>query len=253
MKDSDLEFASISTEISMIRTIRAVLPGMLAKKDGAIVNIASVASSIKGVPNASTTPSPRPPVIGLTKSVAADYVTHRNPHQRHLPGTVESPSLQDRMRAQGDYDAARAAFIAAADGPAGHAEEIAETRPLLAGRPIRPGRPMPLMAAGRSEKGQRDENCCVLVPKAPKNRGFWPPTARSATSTAMLPTCRVPPLIRPHWPTWARSTGQPAGGCRQSAARALRGRHRQVHLHRAQLFRHAAESGMSVPPSGDLH
>lgn len=92
---------------SMIRTIRAVLPGMLERKDGAIVNIASVASSIKGVPNRFAYGVSKAAVIGLTKSVTQDYVTQGIRINAICPGTVESPSLQERLRAQGDYEAAR--------------------------------------------------------------------------------------------------------------------------------------------------
>lgn len=134
MKDDDLDFAMNLNVKSMIRTIRAVLPGMLARKDGAIVNIASVASSIKGVPNRFAYTVSKAAVIGLTKSVAADYVAQGIRINAICPGTVESPSLQDRMRAQGDYDAARAAFIARQPmGRLGTPEEIAELALYLAG------------------------------------------------------------------------------------------------------------------------
>lgn len=74
MKDSDLEFAFDLNVKAMIRTIRAVLPGMIERKDGAIINMASVASSIKGVPNRFAYGVTKAAVIGLTKAVAADYV-----------------------------------------------------------------------------------------------------------------------------------------------------------------------------------
>ena len=126
MKDEDLDFAMDLNVKSMIRTIRAVLPGMLERKDGAIVNIASVASSIKGVPNRFAYGVSKAAVIGLTKSVAADYVTQGIRINAICPGTVESPSLQERLRAQGDYEAARAAFIARQPiGRIGTPEEIA--------------------------------------------------------------------------------------------------------------------------------
>jgi len=72
MKDSDLEFAFDLNVKAMIRTIRAVLPGMIERKDGSIVNMASVASSIKGVPNRFAYGVTKAAVIGLTKSVAAE-------------------------------------------------------------------------------------------------------------------------------------------------------------------------------------
>jgi 2-keto-3-deoxy-L-fuconate dehydrogenase len=134
MKDEDLDFAMDLNVKSMIRTIRAVLPGMLERKDGSIVNIASVASSIKGVPNRFAYGVTKAAVIGLTKSVAADYVTQGIRVNAICPGTVESPSLQERMRAQGDYETARAAFIARQPmGRLGTPEEIADLALYLAG------------------------------------------------------------------------------------------------------------------------
>ncbi len=134
MPDSDFDFALDLNVRSMIRTIRAVLPGMLAKKEGAIVNMSSVASSIKGVPNRFAYGVTKAAVLGLTKSVAADYVTQGIRCNAICPGTVESPSLQDRMRAQGDYDTARAAFISRQPmGRLGTPEEIAELAVYLAG------------------------------------------------------------------------------------------------------------------------
>ena len=134
MKDEDLDFAIDLNVKSMIRTIRAVLPGMLERNDGAVVNIASVASSIKGVPNRFAYGVSKAAVIGLTKSVAADYVTRGIRINAICPGTVESPSLQEHMRAQGDYEAARAAFIARQPmGRLGTPEEIADLALYLAG------------------------------------------------------------------------------------------------------------------------
>ncbi len=134
MKDEDLDFAMDLNLRSMIRTIRAVLPGMLAKRDGAIINMSSVASSIKGVPNRFAYGVTKAAVLGLTKSVAADYVSQGIRCNAICPGTVESPSLQERMKAQGDYETARAAFIARQPmGRLGTPEEIAELAVYLAG------------------------------------------------------------------------------------------------------------------------
>lgn len=133
MPDKDLEFAFDLNVKSMIRTIRAVLPSMLEKGEGAIVNIASVASSIKGVPNRFAYGVTKAAVLGLTKSVAADYVAKGIRINAICPGTVESPSLQDRLRAQGDYEAARTAFIARQPiGRIGTPEEIADLALYLA-------------------------------------------------------------------------------------------------------------------------
>ncbi|KKX31931.1 SDR family oxidoreductase [Rhizobium sp. LC145] len=134
MKDSDLEFAFDLNVKAMIRTIRAVLPGMLERKDGSIINMSSVASSVKGVPNRFAYGVTKAAVVGLTKAVAADYVAQGIRCNCICPGTVESPSLQDRMRAQGNYDEARAAFIARQPmGRLGTPEEIADLAVYIAG------------------------------------------------------------------------------------------------------------------------
>ena len=134
MKEDDLAFAWNLNVLAMVRTIRAVLPGMLERGDGAIVNMASVASSVKGVPNRCAYTVTKAAVIGLTKSVAADYVTQGIRVNAICPGTVESPSLQERMKAQGDYDAARAAFIARQPmGRLGTPDEIADLAVYIAG------------------------------------------------------------------------------------------------------------------------
>ena len=134
MKDEDLEFAFNLNVRAMIRTIRAVLPGMLERGDGAIINMSSVAGAPKGVPNRFAYGVTKAAVIGLTKSIAADYVGKGIRCNAICPGTVERPSLESRMRAQGDYEAARAAFIARQPmGRLGTAEEIADLAVYLAG------------------------------------------------------------------------------------------------------------------------
>ena len=123
----EFDFAVDLNVTSMIRTIKAVLPGMLARGDGAIVNMSSVASSVKGVPNRFVYGTTKAAVIGLTKAIAADYVARGIRCNAVCPGTVDSPSLQDRLRAQGDYEAARAAFVARQPiGRIGTPEEIAD-------------------------------------------------------------------------------------------------------------------------------
>ena len=108
------------------RVIRAFLPGMIEKGGGSIINIASVASSIIAVPNRFAYGATKAGMIGMTKSIAADFVAQRIRCNAICPGTVESPSLEQRMRASGDYDAARAAFLARQPmGRIGKAEEIA--------------------------------------------------------------------------------------------------------------------------------
>ncbi|WP_192254860.1 SDR family oxidoreductase [Mesorhizobium silamurunense] len=134
MKEEDLDFAFNLNVRAMIRTIRAVLPGMLERGDGAIINMASVAGAPKGVPNRFAYGVTKAAVIGLTKSIAADYVARGIRCNAICPGTVESPSLESRMRAQGDYEAARTAFIARQPmGRLGTAEEIADLAVYLAG------------------------------------------------------------------------------------------------------------------------
>jgi len=134
MKDEDLDFAFNLNVRAMIRTIRAVLPGMLERGDGSIINMSSVAGAPKGVPNRFAYGVTKAAVIGLTKSIAADYVARGIRCNAICPGTVESPSLQGRMQAQGDYEAARAAFIARQPmGRIGTPEEIADLAVYLAG------------------------------------------------------------------------------------------------------------------------
>lgn len=118
---------------SMFRTIRAALPAMLAAGGGSIVNIASVASSVKGVPMRCIYGASKAAVIGLTKSVAADYVAAGVRCNAICPGTVQSPSLDARIAALDDPVAARKAFIARQPmGRLGTAEEIAHLAVYLA-------------------------------------------------------------------------------------------------------------------------
>ena len=125
-QESEWDFAFELNVKSMFRMLRAVLPGMLERGQGSIVNIASVASGLKGVPNRCAYGASKAAVIGLTKSVAADYVAQGIRCNAICPGTVQSPSLDDRIAALGDAQAARKAFIARQPmGRLGTAEEIA--------------------------------------------------------------------------------------------------------------------------------
>ncbi|MEI2415907.1 SDR family oxidoreductase [Orrella sp. JC864] len=134
MRDQELDFAFDLNVRAMVRTIRAVLPGMLARGEGSIINMASVAGSVKGVPNRCAYGVTKAAVVGLTKAVAADYVARGIRCNAICPGTVQSPSLEQRMRAQGDYEQARAAFIARQPmGRLGQPEEIADLAVYLAG------------------------------------------------------------------------------------------------------------------------
>lgn len=110
--DDDWDFAFNLNAKAMFRTIRAALPGMLSAGGGSIVNMASLASSLKGVPNRCVYGASKAAVVGLTKSVAADYVTQGIRCNAICPGTVESPSLHERLRATGDYESAMASFVA---------------------------------------------------------------------------------------------------------------------------------------------
>lgn len=124
--DAELDFAFELNVRAQMRTIQAALPGMLARGDGSIINMASVASSVKAVPNRFAYSVTKAAVIGLTKSIAADYVAKGIRCNAICPGTVDSPSLQERLRAGGDYEGARAAFIARQPiGRIGQPEEIA--------------------------------------------------------------------------------------------------------------------------------
>lgn len=115
------------------RTIRAFLPAMLAAGGGSIVNMASVASSIKGVPNRFAYGATKAAVIGLTKAVAADFVAQGVRCNAICPGTVDTPSLNQRLADTGDYAAARDAFTARQPmGRLGKPEELAQLALYLA-------------------------------------------------------------------------------------------------------------------------
>jgi 2-keto-3-deoxy-L-fuconate dehydrogenase len=123
---------------SMHRMIKAYLPGMLAKGKGAIVNIASGASSVRGIPNRYVYGTTKAAVIGLTKAVAADFIQKGVRCNAIAPGTVQSPSLDERISALAastgkSVEEARAAFVARQPmGRLGTAEEIAAAALYLA-------------------------------------------------------------------------------------------------------------------------
>jgi 2-keto-3-deoxy-L-fuconate dehydrogenase len=124
--DQDWDFAVALNMTAAMRLIRAFLPAMLAGGGGSIVNVASVAGSILGVPNRFAYGATKAGLIGLTKAVAADYVTQGIRCNAICPGTVQSPSLDQRLAATGDYDAAMAAFVARQPmGRIGKPQEIA--------------------------------------------------------------------------------------------------------------------------------
>lgn len=136
-KSWDFSFALNVT--AMYEIIKAVLPGMLERGHGSIVNMSSVASSVKGVPNRFVYGTTKAAVIGLTKSIAADFVGRGIRCNAICPGTVESPSLKERIATQAQaqhqsVDAVHAAFVARQPiGRLGTPEEIANLALYLAG------------------------------------------------------------------------------------------------------------------------
>lgn len=125
--DDEFDFAVMLNIRSQFHSMQAVLPGMIKRGGGSIVNIASVVSSIVGAPNRFIYGTTKAAVIGMTKSVAVDTVTKGIRCNCICPGTVDSPSLHDRLRALGDYDKARAQFNARQPmGRIGTPQEIAQ-------------------------------------------------------------------------------------------------------------------------------
>ena len=129
--EEDWDFAFDLNAKAMYRMIRAFLPGMLEKGSGSIINMSSAASSVKGVPNRFAYGASKAAVIGLTKAVAADFVTRGVRCNAICPGTVSSPSLEQRIAAQAQaqgatLDAVQAAFVARQPmGRIGKPDEIA--------------------------------------------------------------------------------------------------------------------------------
>lgn len=131
--EADFDFSFDLNVRSAYRMIRAFLPGMIARGGGSIVNMSSVAGSIIAVPNRFVYGASKAAVIGLTKSVAQDFVGQGIRCNAICPGTVQSPSLDQRMAATGDADKARADFVARQPmGRLGGAAEIAELALYLA-------------------------------------------------------------------------------------------------------------------------
>ena len=131
--DDDLDFAYDLNVRSQFRLIKACLPGMITRGGGSIINMSSVSGVPAGVPNRFAYSVTKAAVIGLTKSVAIDYVTKGIRCNAIAPGTVQTPSLEERISAQGDYETARKAFVARQPmGRLGTAEEIAELAVYLA-------------------------------------------------------------------------------------------------------------------------
>jgi 2-keto-3-deoxy-L-fuconate dehydrogenase len=118
---------------SMFNMCRAILPGMKERRRGSIINMSSVVSSVKGAPNRCAYAASKAAVIGLTKSIAADFVADGIRCNALCPGTTDTPSLEDRMKSGGDLEATRAAFIARQPmGRLGTPAEIAHAALFLA-------------------------------------------------------------------------------------------------------------------------
>ncbi len=131
LSEADWDFSMDLNVKSMYRTIRAFVPGMLAQGHGSVINMASAASNIKGAPNRVIYSASKAAVIGLTRALAADYVSRGVRFNAICPGTIESPSLGERIQAVSQQtgktvDEAREQFVARQPiGRLGKAEEIA--------------------------------------------------------------------------------------------------------------------------------
>jgi 2-keto-3-deoxy-L-fuconate dehydrogenase len=124
--EDDWAFSNSLNVTAQYRLIRAVLPNMIKNGGGSIINMSSIASSIKGIPNRFAYCATKAAVIGLTKAVAADFVAQGIRCNAICPGTVETPSLLQRLRDTGDFDKAYSEFTARqAMGRFGKAEELA--------------------------------------------------------------------------------------------------------------------------------
>ena len=124
--DEDWEFSFNLNVRAPFKVIQAALPRMIANGGGSIINMASVCSSVKGLPNRFVYGATKAAVIGMTKAIAADYVKGGIRCNAVCPGTVDTPSLHDRMAALGDIDEARKMFVARQPmGRLAKAEEIA--------------------------------------------------------------------------------------------------------------------------------
>jgi len=131
--EKDWDFSFDLNVKSMYRTCRAFLPAMLQAGKGAIVNMASAASSIKAAPNRFVYGCTKAAVIGLTKSIALDFIRQGIRCNAICPGTVQTPSLDQRIAAQGDIEKAHAAFVARQPmGRIGSPEEVAALAVYLA-------------------------------------------------------------------------------------------------------------------------
>lgn len=131
--DADWAFSFDLNVTAMFRMIRALIPGMIARKSGSIITMSSVASSLRGVCNRFAYASTKAAIIGMTKALAADHVGQGIRCNAICPGTIETSSLEERMQASGDYAATRAEFVARQPiGRLGKPAEIAQLALYLA-------------------------------------------------------------------------------------------------------------------------
>ena len=131
--DDDWDLAFNLNSKSMYHMIKEILPVMINKGGGSIINIASVSSSTKGIPNRFIYSASKAAVLGITKSIAADYINHGIRCNAICPGTIQSPSLEQRLLDMGDYELAKKQFVARQPmGRFGEAEEVANLAVYLA-------------------------------------------------------------------------------------------------------------------------
>jgi 2-keto-3-deoxy-L-fuconate dehydrogenase len=125
-ENSEWDFAFNLNAKAMYHMIKEILPKMIKKGGGSIINIASVSSSTKGIPNRFIYTASKAAVLGITKSVAADYINDGIRCNAICPGTIQSPSLEQRLKDMGNYEEARKQFVARQPmGRFGEAEEVA--------------------------------------------------------------------------------------------------------------------------------
>lgn len=131
--EEDWDFSFNINVKGMYRVIKAFIPGMIENGGGSIINMSSVVSSVKGAPNRFVYGATKAAVVGLTRGIAADFVDRGIRCNTICPGTVQTPSLDDRIAAQGDPDTARTSFIARQPmGRLGDPNEIASLAVYLA-------------------------------------------------------------------------------------------------------------------------
>lgn len=132
-EEKEYDFSFDINVKSMYRTMRAFLPKMIEAKKGSVVNMSSIVSSYKGAPNRAVYGASKAAVIGLTKCSAADFIKSGVRFNCICPGTIDSPSLRDRMKAMGDMDKAMASFLARQPtGRLGTTDEVANLALFLA-------------------------------------------------------------------------------------------------------------------------